>query len=151
MGDLVLGLLVLGAVLFAGVVIYNRVQERSARRALERAFDGQRAYSLAEDTPPPRREPTLTLPSLPDERVDYVIELRLAHPAAETAVREGWRPIELRFSPRTLLAGPDEGRWRAALQLVTRAGVVSEAELIQFRSAVETLGTRLGATISAPD
>jgi len=34
MSDLVLGLLVLGAVLFAGVLLYNRVQERAAQRAV---------------------------------------------------------------------------------------------------------------------
>ena len=33
MSDLVLGLLGLGAVLFAGVLLYNRVQERAAQRA----------------------------------------------------------------------------------------------------------------------
>jgi hypothetical protein len=34
---------------------------------------------------------------------------------------------------------------------VSRAGVVSEAELIEFRSAVETLGAKLGATLAAPE
>ena len=38
MSDLVLGLLVLGAVLFGGVLVYNRLQVRSAERAAERVF-----------------------------------------------------------------------------------------------------------------
>ena len=50
-----------------------------------------------------------------------------------------------------LAPGKDERTWRAGLQLVSRAGVVSEAELIEFRSAVETLGAKLGATLSAPE
>jgi len=59
MGDLVLGLLVLGVLLFVAVLVYNRVQERSARRALEQAFEAPRADTLAEAHAPVRREPTL--------------------------------------------------------------------------------------------
>jgi hypothetical protein len=153
MGDLVLGLLVLGACLFAGVLVYNRVQERSAQRAVERAFGPRHADSLLEGTP--RHEPVLAKASsvsqgLPDERVDYVIELKPARALAAAVVLEGWRPIEQRFARRVLLAEAG-GAWRAALQLVSRAGVVSEAELIEFRSEIETLGARLGASVSAPE
>ena len=150
MSDLVLGLLVLGALLFAGVLVYNRLQERSARRAVERAFGARHADTLL-DEPPARREPTIKAPSPPDERVDYVIELKFARPIAEAVVLEGWRPIEQRFARRVLLAASGGGVWRAGLQLVSRAGVVSDAELIEFRSAVETLGAKLGATLSAPE
>jgi ZipA, C-terminal FtsZ-binding domain len=150
MGDLVLGLLVLGALLFAGVLVYNRVQERSAQRAVERAFGPRHADSLLEDAPA-RREPSLKAQALPDERVDYVIELKAARPAAAALVEEGWRPIEQRFARRVLLAAVEEGAWRAGLQLVSRAGVVSETELIEFRSAVETLAAKLGASVSVPE
>jgi ZipA-like protein with FtsZ-binding domain len=150
MSDLVLGLLVLGACLFAGVLVYNRVQERSARRAAERTFGSRHADTLL-DEPPRRREPTLKVENLPDERVDYVIDLRLASPAAAGVVLEGWAPIEQRFARRALLAQSDDGSWRAALQLVSRAGVVSDAELIEFRATVETLGAKLGAAVSAPE
>lgn len=150
MGDLVLGLLVLGAVLFAGVLVYNRVQERSAQRAVERAFGPRHADSLLEDAPV-RREPSLKAEALPDERVDYVIELKAARPPAGALVEDGWRPIEQRFARRALLAAAEEGAWRAGLQLVSRAGVVSETELIEFRSAVETLAAKLGASVSAPE
>jgi len=150
MSDLVLGLLVLGAVLFAAVLVYNRVQERSAQRAAERAF-GSRHGDVLLDEPHPRREPTLDVQTLPDERVDYVIELKPPRPLAPALVLEGWRPIEQRFARRVLLAPSAEGAWRAALQLVSRAGAVSEAELIEFRSEVETLAARLGATVAAPE
>ena len=169
MTELALGLLVLGAVLFAGLLVYNRVQERAAMRAAERAFGSRHADALLDESAP-KREPTLTnasptQESLPDERVDYVIDLKLARPVAAAAVLEGWSAIEQRFARRVLLAGRDGRGWRrvvpgdqasldalrAALQLVSRAGVVSDAELIEFRSEVETLGTRLGATVGAPE
>ncbi|HZO03486.1 MAG TPA: cell division protein ZipA C-terminal FtsZ-binding domain-containing protein [Burkholderiales bacterium] len=150
MGDLVLGLLVLGAVLFAGVLVYNRVQERSARRAVERAFGPGRPDTLL-DEPSARREPSLKAEALPDERVDYVIELQPARPLAAAMVHEGWQTIEQRFARRVLLAESGGGDWRAGLQLVSRAGVVSEAELIEFRSAVETLAASLAASVSAPE
>jgi hypothetical protein len=169
MTDLTLGLLVLGAVLFAGVLVYNRVQERAATRAAQRSFASRHADALLDESAP-RREPTLTKAapiqqSLPDERVDYVIELKLARPMSAAAVVQGWSAIEHRFARRVLLAGSDGATWRrlvpgvpatlhalrAALQLVSRAGVVSDAELIEFRSAVETLGTKLGARVSAPE
>ena len=153
MGDLVLGLLVLGAVLFAGVLVYNRLQERSLRRAAEHAFSSRHADPLLAETA--RREPALARKSpegLPDARVDYVIELRFARPLAAGGVLEAWRPLEQRFARRVLLAPSDDGAWRAGLQLVSRAGVVSEAELIEFRSGVETLAAGLGgASISAPE
>jgi len=74
--------------------------------------------------------------------VDYAIDIMLAQPTPE--ILEGWSAIEQRFGRRVLLAaGKDDRTWRA--------GVVSDAELIEFRSAVETLGAKLGATVSAPE
>ena len=154
MSDLVLGLLVLGAVLFAGVLVYNRLQERSARRAVERAFEDAHPGDTLAHAASERREPTLAgnlAHPLPDARVDYVIELAPAQVLATTVVQEGWRPIEQRFGRRALLAQSGGGAWHAALQLVSRAGAVSEAELAEFRSAVETLAARLGAAVAAPE
>ena len=164
MSDLVIGLLALGAVLTAAVLVYNRMQERSAQRAAERAFGSRHADPLVE-TAPLRREPTLKLETVPDNRVDYVIDLKLPRPIGAATLLHHWSAIEQRFARRVLLAGLDGGAWRrvvpgeqaslhalrAALQLVSRAGVVSDAELIEFRSEVETLGARLGATFSAPE
>jgi hypothetical protein len=148
MSDLVLGLLVLGVVLFAAVLVYNRWQERSAARSAERSFGSRHADALM-DEPAPRREPVLASQNPPDERVDYVIELKKA--LSPALVREGWHSIEQRFGRRALLAQAEDGSWRAGLQLVSRAGVVSDAELIEFRTQVETLGARLGAPVSAPE
>jgi hypothetical protein len=148
MSDLVLGLLVLGVCLFAGVLIYNRWQERAAKGAAERAFGSRHADALMEE-PPPRREPGMTPKTQPDERVDYVMELKGS--IAAPLMLEGWRSIEQRFGRRALLAQAEDGAWRAALQMVSRAGVVSDAELIEFRSEVETLGAKLGATFAAPE
>ena len=151
MSDLVLGLLLLGGLLFAGVVLYNRMQERRA----ERAFRSEHADTLMEEAPPPasRREPAFSSQySLQiDPSVDYVIELGFPGPAAAAVVREAWAPVSQRFGRRALLAEGAEGGWHAGLQLVTRAGAVSDAELIEFRTEVETLAARLGATVSAPD
>ena len=147
MGDLVLGLLVLGVVLFVAVLVYNRVQERSARRALEQAFDAPPVDTLAEEHVPVRREPTLAPQKpAPDERVDYIIELN----DARAPVQREWAPVAQRFGGRALLSEVN-GTWRAALQLVSRAGAVSEAELIEFRSEVENLANKVGALVSAPE
>ena len=149
MSDLVLGLLVLGAVLFAGVLVYNRVQERAAQRA----FAAKHPDALL-DEPAPRREPVLHKPGVahaaPHPGADYTIDITLAQPTPE--ILERWGAVANRFGRRAMLVpGRDERTWRAGLQLVSRAGVVGEAELIEFRSAVETLGATLGATLSAPE
>jgi hypothetical protein len=150
MTDLQIGLLVLGAAAVAAVLIYNRVQERATRKSAERAFAAHYADVLQE--PHVRREPTLaTAAAGPDERIDYVMELKPPRPVPATVVHEAWRPVELRFGRRALIAEGEGGGWRAALQLVTRAGVVSEAELIEFRTEVETVGTKIGAAVSAPE
>lgn len=175
MTDLTLGLLVAGGVAVAGVLIYNRWQERSARRQAERAFASGHSDVLMPDG---RREPTLesspargdetselrrraaqpvrsSPPSAlgasvaPDPRVDYIIELDLPS-AADAALGEGWQPIAQRFSHRALLFQPGGTRRQAALQLVSRAGVVPEPELIEFRSAVEQLAATLGGRAAAP-
>lgn len=176
MTDLQLGLLVLGAVAVAGVLVYNRFQERAVRRQAQRAFGSSHADVLL-DPAEERREPVLgsgsapvrashALPDgLPDGRVDYVILLRIPVGVPGAAVLEGWRAIQQRFGARALLAGSDSSGWRpvlpgefgsftslrAALQLVSRNGVVGDAELLEFRSEVETLAARLRAEISAPE
>lgn len=149
MTDLQIGLLVLGAAAVAAVLIYNRLQERATRKSAERAFASHYADVLREHHA--RREPTLAAASGPDERIDYVMELKPARPVPAALVHEGWRAIELRFGRRALVAQGDGGNWRAALQLVSRAGVVSEAELLEFRTQVETLGTAIGASVTAPE
>lgn len=178
MTDLQLGLLIIGALAVVGVVVYNRLQERATQRAAERAFRAQHADALL-DGEPTRREPALRgslkaeaaeaaeapAAAMPDARADYIIELALARPSSASSVLELWSPLEHRFGRRAMLAASDGSGWRrlratdtgscialrAALQLVSRSGVASEAEVLEFRSAVETAGARLKASISAPE
>jgi hypothetical protein len=173
MSDLQIGLLAVGALVVAGVLLYNGLQERRARRAAERAFGAQRADVLLGE-PAERREPSFEpgprrdLPPqafpLPDERLDYVIELAPRQPVPAAEVAGLWSKFEHRFAGRALLAASaDRHSWRplsqggscaairAALQLASRNGPVSEAELIEFRAAADTLAAGLGATVQAPE
>ena len=174
MTDLQLGLLVVGAVVVAGVLLYNRLQERAARGEAERIFGSRHADALLAEAAE-RREPAAgPLPSekdvppadaMPDPRVDYVIDLTPQRPVAAGTVLEHWAPVERRFGKRVLLAASDGPGWRrlhagdprpcsavrAGLQLVSRTGVTGDAEVLEFRSAVETLAARIGAAIAAPE
>lgn len=177
MSELQLALLVSGAVAVAAVLVYNKVQERVARRRAERAFGSQHADVLLEGGAV-RREPTFDATGrtperevhlldevVPDPKLDYIIELSMPRPVGAGSMLELWTPLEHRFAKRMLLAGAHGERWtrigpaesrsferyRAALQLVSRAGTVSEAELIEFRSQVETLAVNLKAAVTAPE
>jgi len=75
---------------------------------------------------------------LADPRVDYVITLG-------GSIANGWEAVARRFGARAIL---QDGQ--ASLQMVSRNGVVSEAELLEFRSQVETLAAAAGASVSAP-
>src|SRR5205085_6575924 len=85
MTDLQLGLLAIGVLAVIAVVVYNRWQERAARRDAEQAFasahtdvllDERREPALAprrEPPPEPRRSAPAPARVLPAEGVDYVI------------------------------------------------------------------------------
>jgi ZipA, C-terminal FtsZ-binding domain len=154
MTELQIGLAAIGALAVVAVLVYNRWQERAARRDAERAFGSGHADALM---PEGRREPTLeprrAAPppgALPAERVDYVMELALPRPAAPALVHEAWAPVERRFARRVLLV-VEQQRLRAAFQLVSRNGVASDAEVLEFRSLAETMAAQLGARVSAPE
>jgi ZipA-like protein with FtsZ-binding domain len=172
MTDLQLGLLVVGAAVVAAVLAYNRVQERKVQREAQRAFASQHSDTLLDEErrperPLPRPERRIEAPdsALPDPRIDYVMELDIARGTLSATVLEHWRGVEHRFGRRVLLAGGDGDGWRrvvagdvrsltalrAALQVVSRSGVVGEPELVEFRAAVETMGAALGAHLSAPE
>jgi hypothetical protein len=147
-------LLVIGAAAVAGVLVYNRLQERATRRKAEQAFGSKHADVLL-DEPMERREPTLdTVASrapkekaaAADPRIDYVMEL---HGAAAAALRPHWAPIERRFGRRAALSEAD-GAVHATLQMVSRNGVVGEAELLEFRTQVEAFAAAHGASLAAP-
>jgi hypothetical protein len=153
MTDLQLGLGIIGVLVVAGVAVYNRWQERRIRRHADLAFRSEHAdVLLGEERREPAlepRRPVITPKTLPAERVDYIMELQLPS-AAGSRLMESWGPIERRFARRVLLA-LDEGRARAAFQLVSREGVVSDAELLEFRSMVESLAAQVGAKVKAPE
>ena len=172
MSELQIGLLAIGAVVVAGVLVYNRVQEGRARREAERNFrsghedvligqslaghggDTATAHS-SEAIQETRHAPRPASPdhaAQPDPAIDYIIEFTAQHALAQGALREQWVAIERRHAHRALLAGSaDERSWRAALQLVSRDGAIGEADLIEFRSAVETLAASAGASVAAPE
>lgn len=172
MSDLQIGLLALGVLVVAAILGYNAAQERRARRNAETAFRSGHADVLMAG-PEQRREPTFDATprrssqpqsALPDARLDYVIDLALKQPVPAAEVAEHWSAFEHRFAGRALLAAsPDLDAWRplagagscaavrAALQLASRGGPVGEAELIEFRAAVDTLATRIGGSVTAPE
>ena len=169
MTDLQTGLLVIGAVAVAGVLVYNRLQERATRRKAEEAF-GSRHSDVLMGAPAERKEPTLDEPAAvapplvtapaaspqavtrpsppaPDPRVDYVLELQ---GTSAGAVRPEWVALQRRFARRASLAEAPGRKVQASLQMVSRNGVVSESELLEFRSQVETMAAAHGASVSAP-
>jgi len=156
MTELQIGLAAIGAVVVLGVLAYNRLQERRARRAAERAFGGPRPDALMGEgsgEPARTRAAPASAAAPPDPLLDYVVEIRAEGPAAAARLGERWAALERRHAPRALLARAHEGDglWRAGLQLVSRQGTVSEAELIEFRAAAEDLAAAAGATAIAPE
>lgn len=180
MSDLHLALAALGVLVIVGILAYNRIQESAARRRTEQAFTHNRADVLMDDAVQvARREPVLEaaprrptgdtppgLEGMPDPRLDYVVELQWPLPFAVAKLLEGWDGISARFGRRALLAGTEgDEAWRrlaagahgtvrqvrTALQLVNRQGVTGEAEVVEFRTAVETLAASIGAEVSAPE
>jgi len=173
MSELQIGLMAIGALVVVGVLGYNRIQERSARRAAEKAFGSGHADVLLDGRTAPGHSaiqaagggvrplvqsqplaPAAAAAALagPHAGIDYIVEFSSEQPAAFARVQEQWPGIERRHAPRALLGrAPDGKSWRAGLQLVSRDGAIGEADLIEFRSAVETLAASVGATVSAPE
>ena len=97
-----------------------------------------------------RREPTLDAvaqepvsATAAAPAIDYVIAVEGTIPAQE------WSVLQRRFGARLTDEGP--ARRHAALQMVSRKGVVGEAELLEFRSQVETIAAAHGAAVAAPE
>ena len=180
MSELQLGLLAIGVLLVVGVFAYNRRQESVARRAAESGFRGGPAEDALLQSEPPRSAPVAPerpphaatrIPpgseaALPDPNVDYIVEASFPSALAASELVQQWKANEHRYATRAIFACDGGGAgWRrlsvddlapveslrAGLQLVTREGPVSEAELIEFRAAVETLAAATGATVSAPE
>lgn len=164
MSELQLSLIVIGALVVAGVLVYNRRQERAAQREAEGAFSAGHADVLmgakgqAEDAMGRGGEARLRASlgeivqdALPDPHLDYVIELTAVSGKEEPELREQWAALARRLRERLLFGVLPDGRYAAGLQLVSRAGVCGEADLIEFRSGVEAIASRLGLKVSAPE
>lgn len=179
MTDFQLGLIAIGVLAVVAVLAFNKWQERALRREAQAAFQSHHSDALldAPASPATRLEPRIGTPqrgvrqpdahlagiSIPDPRIDYVLELSAERPIAGPALIQAWVPAERRFAQRALFAGNSSGGWqpcaadghytslRAALQLVNRRGPVSDGELLEFRAEVDTLAARLGATVVAPE
>ena len=201
MTDFQIGLVVIGGVAIAGVLIYNRMQERRTRRQTEAYFTSRHADTLLEDAAT-RRDPPLAsegerapgemhgapgasaasaapatpvAPVLPDETIDYVIDVFFATPVSGASWVEAWQPLARRLKPWTTLAASADGagweaigsqsvalqavasqaeswpHYRAGMQLVSRAGPAAEADVLEFRSAVEGIAAALGGTVQPTD
>jgi hypothetical protein len=167
MSELQIGLLAIGVLVVAGVLAYNRIQERGARRQAEQAFRsthsdvlmaepafGRGAAAPAASVPVPQVAPRPAAGEAvrPDARIDYVVDLSFPQAVDLSALQEAWRALERRHARRTLLVHGADGRsWQAALQLVSRDGAVGETDLIEFRSAVDTMAAASGGSVSAPE
>ena len=167
MTDLQIGLLVIGAAAVAGVLVYNRLQERATRRAAEQAFgskhtdvlmggqgerreptlDAPPAATTAAPAPPPTPPPAKPASPPPDPRIDYVLELQ---GTSAGALRPEWVSLQRRFARRVALSEAGGRKVHAALQMVSRNGVVTESDLLEFRSQVESMAAAHGASVSAP-
>lgn len=170
MSELQIGLLVIGGLVVVAVLAYNRIQERGARRAAEQAFGSGHADVLLDGRAAPRESAGQTASggaravlvshpiaaeaasAGPDAAIDYIVEFSSGQPAVLASVQEQWPAIERRHAPRALLGHAPGGKsWRAGLQLVSRDGTIGEADLIEFRSAVETLAASVSASVAAPE
>ena len=174
MSELQIGLLAIGTLVVVAVLVYNRVQERRARHDAERSFrsghedvllDQPLAAHGAEPAadpagsplieahrPPARATPPDPSSAEPDPAIDYIVEFTADHPVPPGPLREHWAAIERRHARRAMLAASaGERTWRAGLQMVSRDGAIGEADLIEFRSSVETLAALVGASVAAPE
>ena len=123
MSELQIGLLAIGALVVVGVLAYNRVQERGAKRAAQLSFRSGHADVLMEQ-PVPAAERNLLQetqrPSVraappddaaqPDPKVDYIVELSVEPPAmrpdAQSALKTQWSARSMDDVLERLLKGP---------------------------------------------
>lgn len=142
MSEFQTSLLLIGAVVVAGVFGYNKWQEKRAGRAADEAFrsrhpdvligsDEPAGPSVAETDSALRIEPGIGTrpligteraaapagdPQEPDPRVDYIVELQSDRPLAGTTVLELWAPIEHRFAGRAIMYAWSVDAWGPVLQ-----------------------------------
>jgi hypothetical protein len=134
MNPLFLGLLVAGAVLVVGVLLYNVIQERRARRRMEAAFSGpagsrrERAEPrLRESEPDPGGGQSVAIEAAPDEAGDE----DLGEPAEATPARPPAHPSAPRAARDALAPDPDI----ECVVLLTPGAPVASAALARAMTA----------------
>ena len=175
MSELQLGLLGIGALVVAGVLIYNKLQEARLRRQSEQAFAsrhddvllGSKAASRRGASAHERIEPTLS--QAPDEvsaasgmldsRIDFIATLEAPDTVAGEAVSAaivdspanpskavGWEGYNLQTASWEPLAAAGEyQRLRAGMQLADRNGAASQQDLADFSAMVQAVAEAIGA------
>src|SRR5688572_24693699 len=111
MSELQIGLVAIGALVVAAVLIYNRIQERRAKLDAEKNFRSghddvlldqpiaahggnlaaEHAGKSQHETPrPASRTASAAHIAQPDPAIDYIIEFRAEHPLSSAVLREQW-------------------------------------------------------------
>ena len=143
MTDLQIGLLFIGAAAVAGVLVYNRLQERGTRRKAEEAFGSKHADVLmgaaggaprADSGSGSRDSDTGASVTAPGHQARAAGARPARRLCARAAGHLGWRPaagVDNAPAPlprRAVLSEAGSRKLHAKLQMVNRHGVVSEAE-----------------------
>src|SRR5882672_9711744 len=158
MGELQFGLIAIGVLVVAGVILYNRWQEQRYQRDAEAAFGARHEDVLLRAGAPP--SPQVLVDSfdfiIPIEASDDVPGASMLE-AAGAALERCPRSVHLEGFDEKLAAweliDPDRGysRMRAGLQLMDRRGVADPDEVDAFGAAVEKAAASLGMLATMPD
>ncbi|MGH8671901.1 MAG: cell division protein ZipA C-terminal FtsZ-binding domain-containing protein [Burkholderiales bacterium] len=186
MSELQLSLLAVGLLVVGGVVVFNRIQERNFRRRSEQHFQASHddvllntgaANSDDEAAPEPHeetagsdetdaeqaRERPRSVPSMPDDTIDFAVKLYSLRGVPGAEVCGQLRSFEGISKPlRGLVYDSARGAWEEAsgagtccdlalaVQLVDRAGALSEQELDAFCRQAQELAQRYTCSIDIP-
>jgi hypothetical protein len=181
MSELQLGLLGIGALVVAGVLIYNKLQEARLRRRSEAAFGsdhddvllGSKAAARRTAGSQERIEPTLSpAPSeissasgTLDSGIDFIATLEAPSAVAGEAVSAaivdcpadpskavGWEGYNAQAANWEPLAATGEyHRLRAGLQLADRNGAASQQDLADFSAMAQAVAAAIGANCTLAD
>lgn len=181
MSELQLGLLGIGALVVAGVLIYNKLQEARLRRQSEQAFAsrhddvllGSKAASRRGASAHERIEPTLSpapeegsaASGMLDSRIDFIATLEapdtVAGEAVSTAIVDSpanpakavaWEGYNAQSAGwEPLAAAGAYQRLRAGLQLADRNGAAGQQDLADFGAMAQAVAAAIGASCALAD
>jgi len=177
MNDLYLGLLVIGGIIVAGVVLFNWRQERIYRLHSEKAFNREHDDILLRQPTPAAAETEPVATTIKskqmavespwcDPAVDYIVELTYQVPVNASTVAEllkdakeigkpvsciGFSATANRWGETSLNSDESYTALKIAIQLVNRDGQISAIQLTAFRDIVKNLGVQTHAEFSLPD